>query len=150
MKKRIENKLSKELISHLQNRNFVIVTITNSEAKPVNRSVSWVYAINDKVLRMVIDSKSKIISNLHLNNNITVTVFLNESVYQISGIAKIKIENIEGIPFKVSMIELTVNEVEDIMFFGSKLVSYPEYMKVNNEEKGKQLDELIFKKLKEA
>ncbi|MDF2608151.1 MAG: hypothetical protein K0S34_2347 [Bacillales bacterium] len=150
MKKRLENNMSTELISHLQNSNIVIVTTVDSEAKPVNRSVSWIYAISDKKIRMVVDSNSKILSSLHLNNNIAVTVFLNESVYQITGVAKLKKDNIEGIPFKVSMIEISVKQVENIMFFGSKLIKYPEYIKTNNEEKSKQLDEIIFKDMKEA
>jgi hypothetical protein len=146
MKKKVESILDVDLINHLQNRNlFIISTIDYEEFTPTNRALSWVYALNESKIRFVVDAKSKLIANILKTNKVNLIGFLKESVISITGECSVLKDHVEGIPFKVSMLEININKVEDIMFYGSKLVKYPEYEKINNEEKQKELDNLIFK-----
>ena len=45
----------------------------------------------------------------------------NESVFSISGAGEILTDRMEGISLKLTVIEVNVQEVRDVMFYGAKL-----------------------------
>ena len=52
---------------------------------------------------------------------VVINVMALESTYSISGDASIKEDKIEDIPLKLSLIQINVKEVRDVMFYGSKI-----------------------------
>ncbi|GAA3322947.1 hypothetical protein GCM10020331_044860 [Ectobacillus funiculus] len=50
------------------------------------------------------------------NGAVTLNVIANESVYSISGKASIQADRMEGVPLKLALVEIAIEEVRDVMF----------------------------------
>ncbi|EOP66651.1 hypothetical protein KOW_01430 [Bacillus cereus VDM006] len=73
----------------------------------------------------------------------------NESVFSISGEAKILKERLDGSPLKLTAVEVSVQEVRDVMFYGAKLASEPTYEKTYDLRAAEKLDNQVLTAMKE-
>ena len=80
-------------------------------------------------IRFAVDQRSRIVENIRHNTGVVLTIMANESVFSISGAGEILTDRMEGISLKLTVIEVNVQEVRDVMFYGAKLAIEPTYEK---------------------
>ena len=140
------NTLSPEAVQLLQGQTVVILNLADKANDRIYTSaLSWVYGIDEKTIRFAVDHKSEIIEIIENDPRLKLTFFGLESVYTISGQAVVKVRKTEGLTLKLAIIEVNVEEVRDIIFYGGKIVANPAFektyaqdliVKLDNEVKG--------------
>ena len=150
MANEVEKQLNDELLSLLKKERFVTVATIDHESNAPNvNAISWIYAPNSETIRFSIDSRSRTIQDIRVCNKITVNVIGNGSIYAISGEATILQDTMKDIPLKLSLVEIHISEVRDVMFYGSKISVDPQYEKTYDAAAAEKLDSQVLKALKE-
>lgn len=145
----VEPTLTAILVQALREERIVTIATTDFEKGVPNvNAISWVYAMDEKSIRFAVDQRSRIVENLRHYAGIVLTVMANESVYSISGEAIIKSERMEGVPLKLTLIEVSVQEVRDVMFYGAKLAIEPKYEKTYDLRAAAKLDNQVLAAMK--
>lgn len=85
--------------------------------------------MSETSIRFAVDQRSRIVENIRRNPGVVLTIMANGSVFSISGAGEILTDRMEGIPLKLAVIEVSVQEVRDVMFYGAKLAIEPKYEK---------------------
>jgi len=151
MANEVEPMLIKPLYDELQKERFVILATVDYETGGPNVSaLSWVLAKDEKSIYFAVDNRSRIIQNIQENNQIVITVITNETTYAISGEAHIRVEKMEEVPLKLALVELRVNEVRDVMFYGSKIIAEPKYDKTYDPAAAARLDKQVMDTIRKA
>lgn len=137
-----ESQLSAKQVEALQGQTVVFVSVIHPESKQVyTTALSWVFATNEKTIRFAVDSKSEMVTILESDPHITLSFIADESAYAVSGHASVKVRKTESLTLKMALIEIAVQEVRDIMFYGGKIVQAPTFIKTYNADLAKKLDE---------
>ncbi len=145
------NSLSNELQALLQTERIVFLsTIDHETNNPTSSAISWVQAPSENRVRFAVDAKSRLVLNVKSNKAIIITFFGNESVYAVSGNGKVISDALEGVPFALSCIELTIESVRDIMFYGAKIIAEPQYEKTYNKAAAENLDKQVMSAMEKA
>lgn len=151
MANQVEQKLVKPLFDELQKERFVTIATVDFETGGPNVSaISWVLAKDETTLYLAADNRSRIIQNLIKNRKTVVTIIANESVYSIQGDALIKQEKLADVPLKLALVEIKIDEVRDVMFYGSKIATVPAYEKTYDKEAAARLDKQVMEALRKA
>ncbi|SFA76214.1 MULTISPECIES: pyridoxamine 5'-phosphate oxidase family protein [unclassified Bacillus (in: firmicutes)] len=151
MPNQVEPKLIKPLFDALQKERFVLLaTVDHESGGPSVNAISWVFAKDDQTIYFAIDNRSRIIQNLNSNNRAIINVIANESTYSISGKATVKVEKMDGVPLKLALVEVSIEEVRDVMFYGSKIVTEPGYDKTYDKDAAARLDKQVMDAMKKA
>ncbi|MFZ3588092.1 pyridoxamine 5'-phosphate oxidase family protein [Bacillus sp. DJP31] len=151
MANQVEPTLTKSLFENLQREKFVTIsTVDHETAGPSLRAISWVFAPNQEKVFFAIDNRSRVLQNIKKNPLIVLNMIANESTYAIYGEATIKIEKLEEVPLKLALIEISVKEVRDVMFYGSKISAEPKYEKTYDAEAAAKLDCQVMNAIKKA
>ncbi|MGJ7923103.1 pyridoxamine 5'-phosphate oxidase family protein [Neobacillus sp. LXY-4] len=151
MVNQVEAKLIKPLYDELQKERFVtLATVDFETGGPNVTAISWVLAPNDDSVFFAVDNRSRIIQNINKNKHVVVNVIANESTYAISGYASVKQEKLEGVPLKLALVEIKINEVRDVMFYGSKITVEPQYDKTYDKNAAAKLDKQVMDAIKAA
>ncbi len=148
MAKDLINELPDSLYQNLQKFDLVLLSTIYENKQPFVNAVSWVFAPTTKKIRFSVDSKSQIITNIKANQNVALSMFSGETIYSINGKGNLLTEEIEGIPFKLAIVEVDVESVHEVMFYGSKISSPPEYQKTYNPAAAEKLDQQVLTALK--
>ncbi|MFS0861337.1 pyridoxamine 5'-phosphate oxidase family protein [Fredinandcohnia sp. 179-A 10B2 NHS] len=151
MANRVELSLVQPLFESLQKERFVTIASIDFETSGPNvTAISWVYAPSEGVITFAIDTRSRIVQNIQHNPLVVMTMFANESTYAISGNARVKKEKLENVPLQLTLIEVTINEVRDVMFYGSKISIEPKYEKTYDEAAAAKLDNQVMEAMRNA
>jgi len=151
MVNQVEPILTEQLFDHLQKERFVLLSTVDHETGGPNVSaLSWVWAKDNQTILFAVDNRSRIVQNIHSNKKVVINVIVEESSYSISGNAFVNQEKINEIPLKLALIQLDVNEVRDVMFYGSKITSQPEYDKTYDRDAAARLDNQVMNAMKKA
>jgi len=147
----VEPKLIKALYDELQKERFVTIATVDFETGGPNVSaISWVLAKTEETLYFAVDNRSRIVQNIKNNNMVVMNVIANESTYSIAGTASVKAEKLAGVPLKLALIEVNINEVRDVMFYGSKIISEPIYDKTYDKAAATKLDNQVMEAMRNA
>ncbi|MDQ0298985.1 hypothetical protein J2S78_001405 [Salibacterium salarium] len=151
MANKVETSLSNELLTLLRQERYVsLSTVDYQTDAPSVSAISWLYALDQDTIRFSVESRSNIIENLKKNDSLVITFIGNGSTYAISGKGRILSEEIENMPIKLALIECSVDEVKDIMFYGAKMVREPEFEKTYDAEAALKLDNQVMDAMKRA
>ncbi|MDQ0253863.1 flavin reductase (DIM6/NTAB) family NADH-FMN oxidoreductase RutF [Evansella vedderi] len=149
MANRVETELTDELLPLLKQEQYVtIATVDHETGAPNVNAISWVYAPNTKSVRFSIDNRSRIVENIKKQSLVTLTLIGAGSTYSITGNARILLEKMEEVPLKLALIEITVKEVRDVMFYGSRITTGPKYEKTYDKEAADKLDRQVMSAMK--
>lgn len=150
MANQVEPKLIKPLYDGLQKERFVTIATVDFETGGPNVSaISWVLAGDDETIFFAVDNRSRIIQNINSNENAVINLIANESAYSISGTASVKHEKLPNVPLKLALVEIKINEVRDVMFYGSKITAEPEYDKTYDKAAAAKLDKQVMDAIRE-
>ncbi len=151
MVNQVEPRLIKPLFDELQKERFVTVATVDFETGGPNvGAISWILAKDEETLYFAVDHKSRIIQNISHNSKVVINLIANESTYSVQGDASLKEERISDIPLKLSLVEIKINEVRDVMFYGSKIVTEPQYDKTYDKKAAARLDKQVMEAMKKA
>ncbi|WP_226087298.1 pyridoxamine 5'-phosphate oxidase family protein [Mesobacillus sp. S13] len=151
MANQVEPKLIKPLFDELQKERFVtLATVDYETGGPNVSAISWVLAKDEDTVYFAVDNRSRIIENIKSNDKAVINLIANESTYSISGTASVKQEKLEGVPLKLALVEIKVGEVRDVMFYGSKIVSEPQYDKTYDKDAAARLDNQVMDAMRKA
>lgn len=146
----VEPTLTDDLVQTLRKDCIVMVATTDFEKQVPNVSaISWVYAVSKTSIRFAVDQRSRIVENIRHSTGVVLTIMANESVFSISGAGEILTDRMENIPLKLTVIEVNVKEVRDVMFYGAKLATEPTYEKTYDLRAAKKLDNQVLVGMKE-
>ncbi len=151
MANEVEKKLIKPLFDELQKERFVTIATVDFETGGPNVSaISWVLAKDESTIYFAVDQRSRIIQNLKKNQLAVINLIANESTYSIQGVAGIKQERLNDVPLKLALVEVKINEVRDVMFYGSKITAVPQYDKTYDKAAAAKLDNQVLEAMKKA
>ncbi|WP_088104961.1 pyridoxamine 5'-phosphate oxidase family protein [Halalkalibacter urbisdiaboli] len=151
MANQVEHALTDELLPLLQKERYVTLSTVDYEMQTPNvNAISWIFAPTNNFVRFAIDNRSRIVENIKANSGVVITLIGNGSTFSISGTARIAIEKLEDVPLKLAMIEVNVEEVRDVMFYGAKIVTEPKYDKTYDAQAAAKLDRQVMDALKKA
>lgn len=151
MANEVEMKLIKPLYDELQKERFVTIATVDFETGGPNVSaISWVLAKDDRTIYFAVDQRSRIIQNLNSNPHAVINLIANESSYSISGEAQVIQDRLKDVPLKLALVELKITEVRDVMFYGSKIVTEPQYDKTYDKVAAAKLDNQVMGAMKKA
>ncbi|MCP1355734.1 pyridoxamine 5'-phosphate oxidase family protein [Aneurinibacillus migulanus] len=147
----VAQSLSQELLALLQDERFAMLSTVNRQSGgPYVSAISWVYASNVSTICFAVNSKSVIVENIQHNSHVVLNVFARGSVYSISGHAHVKAERMENVPLKLTLIEVMIEEVRDVMFYGSRIAVEPHFEKTYDAHAAEKLDNQVMEALKNA
>lgn len=151
MANKVETTLIQPLYDALQKERFVTVsTIDHETGAPNVSAVSWVYAPSQESVYFAVDQRSRIVENIKKHPATVLNLIANESTYSINGNAHVKEEKLEAVPLKLSLIQIAISEVRDVMFYGSKISTIPQYEKTYDEKAAAKLDQQVLDAMKKA
>ncbi|KMJ58489.1 hypothetical protein AB685_11440 [Bacillus sp. LL01] len=140
----VENVLVEPLIAALQKEKLVTISTVDHETGGPNVSaISWLYAPDEKTILLAVNASSRIVKNVVHNSELVVNLMANDSVYAIHSKATVKVDKMEEVPLKLSLLHLGVKEVRDVMFYGAKLSVEPKFEKTYDIEAAKKLDHQV-------
>ncbi|KIL41981.1 hypothetical protein SD70_03730 [Gordoniibacillus kamchatkensis] len=146
---KVINELSPEMAEQLQGQSIVFVNVVNKETGDIYSTVlSWVYAVSPTAIRFAIDAKSDFVRILQQDPRLVMNFIAQETVFSVKGQAAVKVAQTEGLTLKMALIEVTVEEIRDIMFYGGKIVTQPAFVKTYKEDLIKKLDDEMRNALK--
>ncbi|WP_273850277.1 pyridoxamine 5'-phosphate oxidase family protein [Guptibacillus spartinae] len=149
MPNKVDGSLSNDLLTLLKREQYVLLSTIDHETKGPNVSaISWLYAVDDQSIVFAVDQKSRIVSNIKGNDQISITLIGNESTYAINGKASLIEEKMENVPLKLTKYKLSIQEVRDVMFYGAKMSVEPAYEKIYDPEAAAKLDRSVMAELK--
>jgi uncharacterized pyridoxamine 5'-phosphate oxidase family protein len=151
MPNQVEPRLIKPLYDELQKERFVtLATVDYETGGPNVSAISWILAKDEEIINFAVDNKSRIIQNIKQNNKVVINLIANESTYSIQGEATLKNERLQDVPLKLALIEIRIHEVRDVMFYGSKIVTEPQYDKTYDKNAAARLDTQVMEAMKKA
>lgn len=151
MANQVEPKLIKPLYDELQEERFVtLVTIDHETGGPNISAISWVLAMDESTIYFAVDNRSRILENIKENNQVVINLIANESTYAIQGEARIKEERLGDVPLILALVEVSIRDVRDIMFYGSKIISEVQYDKTYDQNAAQKLDKQVMEAMKKA
>ncbi|SDP16734.1 Pyridoxamine 5'-phosphate oxidase [Paenibacillus sp. yr247] len=106
--------------------------------------VSWIAGVNQDTLRIAVSSKSDIVSNIESHPNVSFSFFFDEKVMAFQCEAIILTKEMKEVPFPLTLIELSAQQTEDIMFYGARISQEPVFEKTYNLKAAKQLDMQVY------
>lgn len=149
MANKVETSLIDPLFDALQKERFVtLASIDYETGSPNVSAISWVFAPDSKRIFIAIDLRSRIVENIKKHPAVVLTIIANDSTYSINGNAHLKVEKLEEVPLKLALIELSISEVRDVMFYGSKISVEPQYEKTYDEKAAAKLDKQVLDAMK--
>jgi len=151
MANQVEPKLIQALFDELQKERFVtLATVDHETGGPNVSAISWVLAKDEQTIYFAVDNRSRIIENIKSNDKAVINIIANESTYSISGTASVKQEKLDEVPLKLALVEISISEVRDVMFYGSKIVAEPQYDKTYDKDAAARLDKQVMDAMRKA
>ncbi len=143
--------LNEMLFQSFQAQKLVLLgTIDADTGAPMQHAISWVYAPSVHSLRFAVDSRSRIMTNLRKTPLVSIVVFAEQSIYLIQGTATEKERLLEDVPLKLSCVDVNIDDIRDIMFYGSRIAAPPVCEKTYDERAAAKLDGQVFDAMKKA
>ena len=146
----VAHSLTQDLLPLLQTERLATLTTVGQDSTPYVNAISWVHAPNLATVYLAVDSRSLVLENIRNHEEVVLTIFGAGSIYAVAGKAKVKISRMDHVPIKLSMVELVVDEVRDVMFYGASLTACPKFEKTYDAHAAEQLDKLVLEALKNA
>ncbi len=142
-----ENRLNDKLLEILKDLTPCVVA-TASDNKPYTTFISWLIAKDEETIRFAVSKNSLTYENVKGNPNVSIEVFGKDTAVSISGKASIIKEEIEDIPFPVSVIEVKVQNVVDNLFPGGTVEGGIPFKHTGDVKKAEELDNKVLEALK--
>lgn len=126
----------------------VVVGTVDREGNQHLTFVTWIYPVDERTLRIAVSSNAKTAQNMRETKKVAVQLFAPDKSLTCYGTVEEVIQRIEGIPFDVSVFEMSVENVENSLFPGSTITGIIPFAHTGNVKKMVELDEKVISALK--
>jgi len=142
--------LPKELIDFMRSVGVfpIVLTTTDKNGELHTTFTTWVYPVDDKTLRLALSSNAKSAKNMQETGKVAIMVFSANTALALYGNAKLLLERIEEVKFPVSVFEVSIQRVEDVLFPGGTVVGTIPFMHTGDLQMAGELDELVLSALR--
>ncbi|SFS49547.1 pyridoxamine 5'-phosphate oxidase family protein [Marininema halotolerans] len=145
----ISDTLTNSLMDKLQGVQYsLFATIDHETGSPAVNAISWIYALNSRRIRIAVGHRSRMLEHVKRNPAVAVTLIGPDTTYEITGRASITEVPMTDVSIKLACIEIEVEAVKNVMYFGAKIVQGVECAKTYDQEKADQLDQQVLSALK--
>ncbi len=143
--------LPRELIDLMRDLGVfpVVIGTVDGEGNQHMTFITWIYPIDERTLRVAVSSKAKTAQNIRQTGKVAIQIFAPDKSLTCYGTGKEIIEKIEGIPFDVSVFEITIDTVENSLFPGSTITGVIPFAHTGNILKMVELDHKVMSALKD-
>ncbi|WP_227395648.1 pyridoxamine 5'-phosphate oxidase family protein [Jeotgalibacillus aurantiacus] len=149
MANRVEDKLIPSLYEEFLHERFVQLATVDHQSGGTNvAALSWVHAKDESTILFAVDHRSRIIQNIKKQPLCSLSIIASGSTFSISGKAQEAGQSSSDVPIGLSIIQLSIDEVRDVMFYGAKIVTEPAFAKTYDEEAARRLDEQVMEELR--
>ncbi|WP_456463537.1 pyridoxamine 5'-phosphate oxidase family protein [Persephonella sp.] len=124
------------------------VLATSKDNKPYTTFITWLTVKNEKTVRFALSKDSVSTENLKNNPYASVEVFGEGFALSISGKTKLIIDEIEQIPFPVSVFEMEVEKVVDNLFPGASVTGRIPFEHTGDTVQASEFDKIVLEELK--
>ncbi|TCZ67579.1 hypothetical protein E0485_24910 [Paenibacillus albiflavus] len=139
---KVLTELTPEMMSVLQGQAIVLLNVVHKPSNTIySTALSWVYAEDATKIRFAIDSKSDFITIIEEDPKLVMNFIALESVYSVVGTANVVVKETEDTTLKLTIVEVQIDQIRDIMFYGGKVTTNPEFIKTYKPELVVKLDE---------
>lgn len=143
--KKVASELSPAMMDYLQGKAIVFLQAVDPDTYSIySTALSWVYATSPTTIHFAIDSKSKLIEIFERQPQATLNFIGCESAYAVSGTVTLKEKKAEDVSINLALLELKVQEVRDVIFYGGKVVTNPEFIKTYKQTLIDKLDREVY------
>jgi|SRR5690606_38770675 len=141
MKKTIMSELTPAMVDYLQGKAIVFLQVFDPDHQSIySTALSWVFATSPSKIHFAIDSKSRLIDIFEKHPQVTLNFIGCESAYAISGKVTLKDQKAEEVSIPLAILEVAIEEVRDVIFYGGKVVTNPAFIKTYKESLIEKLD----------
>ncbi|WP_457625951.1 pyridoxamine 5'-phosphate oxidase family protein [Persephonella sp.] len=123
------------------------VLATSTQNKPYTTFISWLAAKDKKTVRFALSKDSVSTDNLKQNPYASVEVFGEGFALSISGSVKLIVDEIENLPFPVSVFEMEVEKVVDNLFPGASITGKIPFEHTGDTVQAKEFDRIVLEEL---
>lgn len=149
MADKLMNTLSTELVDYLQGERIVsLASIDADNGSPNILCISWLLATDESTIRLAVDGRSQLLKNIEKDNRVTVNVLGAGSAYAIMGTASKYTDKLEGVALNMAGVEIKVEQVYDVMFYGGKLTTEPGFEKTYDKALAEKYDTEVYTALR--
>ncbi|WP_209121020.1 pyridoxamine 5'-phosphate oxidase family protein [Alkalihalobacillus sp. BA299] len=140
--------LTQQLIDFLQGERLVtLITTDKDTGRPAASTVSWLIAKEDgKTIKLALGHKGSSVDNMLNNPLVVLNVIGPESSHEIVG--KAEVSDIKSGTMKFRVVTITIESIEENMFYGGKVTTVPAYTKTYDPDLAKKIDNEIYGELK--
>jgi flavin reductase (DIM6/NTAB) family NADH-FMN oxidoreductase RutF len=110
------NVIPTELLEYLQGGHVAVLVTIDPSGLPDLSLVTWVLAINERIVRFVVGANNRTAGNLFDNGRVAFQFLGPKIAYAIKGTARLIKKRVEAISFPESMFEMAVEEVYENRF----------------------------------
>jgi hypothetical protein len=112
------NELTDRAMSYLQVGRLVIMATVDERGMPNTSPISWITAIDRRLLRLAVSPEVNTFINISKNPNVMISLLGGAMTLGIRGRARVLLDQIEDVPFPMAMVEIEVDEVKDDSVIG--------------------------------
>lgn len=143
--------LDDNLFEQFQQEKLVLLhTIDAESGAPTSSAISWVFAPDRQVIRFALDQRSRLVANMQANKQVSLTIFANNTVNIVAGIARVHEQPLADVPFALACVDIHIEAIRDGMFYGSRISVEPAYEKTYDKRAAEKLDNQVFDAMKKA
>lgn len=124
------------------------VLATSKDNKPYTTFITWLIAKDNSAVRFALSKDSLSTENLKANPYASIEVFGEGFALSISGNTKLIVDEIEELPFPVSVFELKVEKVVDNLFPGANVTGKIPFEHTGDTVQAKEFDRIVLEELK--
>ncbi|MFN3265195.1 MAG: pyridoxamine 5'-phosphate oxidase family protein, partial [Aquificaceae bacterium] len=110
--------------------------------------ITWVYALDDKTIRIALSSNAKSSNNLLQNGKAVLMLIAPGKALSCYGRARIIKERIEEVKFPVSVFEIEIYNVENSLFPGGTITGTIPFMHTGDLQDAGELDQKVLDALR--
>ncbi len=108
--------LTSGLLEYLQGGHIVVLATVDSEGLPELELITWVLAMDERTIRLVVNANYDAAENLIKNGSAALQVFGPQIGYAIKGRVRLVKDRIEATQFPQHLFEMTVEAVYENRF----------------------------------
>jgi hypothetical protein len=139
MQTRIGDRLSPEILDYLRSQHPFVIITHGQDGWPCADVVSWILALDEQTIRMVVGTQRPTVANIRGRNEMTLQILGSRLSYEIKGTGQVIKERCESIRFPQAMVELKVVSIRENMYpanfvTGDVPVGWPETTDAHHHE----------------
>ena len=124
------------------------VLATSKDNKPYTTFITWLTAKDEKTIRFALSKDSVSTENLKNNPYASVELFGEGFAISVFGKTKLIVDEIEELPFPVSVFEMEVEKVVDNLFPGATITGRIPFEHTGDPVQASEFDRIVMEELK--